>query len=262
MPHRVRTVIGSLRIPGTDRYLTTGGTTIPTRCAGSRWPFDRACSAGVMPYVVGKPGSKHGSDAGGIPRGGSSAPLTSTSRRAHSEIAPSLGAHAYLRLRPDVDKRGHLYGVDRSRGGARLPMWTISPPRCLDSGRRALITADHGQPNIPTENRDPTLTHACRPARQVAGEPRCVTCTPPTARVTMSSRPRSRYRRRRCRANRRRGGPVRPGAEDHLQRIGDVVVICTGDYAVMATKSIQQPWPTSSRHGPLRRRCNVPIGRR
>ena len=104
-----------------------------------------------------------------------------------------------------------------------------------------LVTADHGGLNVPPDARadldtDPRLAAG---VRVVAGEPRVrYLHTEPGAAAdvqatwseVLDGRVRA-YSREQAVAT-GMFGPVNPG---HLARIGDVVVVCTGDAAVLAT---------------------------
>ena len=111
----------------------------------------------------------------------------------------------------------------------------------LPSDAALLITADHGGLNVPAQARidldaDPRLQAG---VRAVAGDPRVryLHTEPGAASDVIAAWSelldgRAEVRSRDDAVAAGLFGPVRP---DHLPRIGDVVVICTGDTAVLAT---------------------------
>ncbi len=112
----------------------------------------------------------------------------------------------------------------------------------LPSDAALLVTADHGGLNVPPDERidldtDPQLSAG---VRVVAGEPRVrylhtePGATPDViAAWTELLDGRAEVRSRDDAVTAGLFGPVRPG---HLARIGDVVVICTADIALLASR--------------------------
>jgi hypothetical protein len=144
-----------------------------------------------------------------------------------------------------VDTAAHVFGIgspqwdDAARrvGGLLERLAATLPPDVA-----LLVTADHGGLNVPDENRvdvadDPLLASGLR---VIAGEPRfrhLHTSSGATADVhaswTAVLGPRADVLLREEAVARGLFGPVR---EEHLARIGDVVVICTDDHAVLASE--------------------------
>jgi hypothetical protein len=154
--------------------------------------------------------------------------------------APGL-LYAYI---ADLDTAAHLFGIDS-------PEWHAAAVRVnalltrlveeLPSDAALLITADHGGLNVPAHARidldaDPRLQAG---VRAVAGDPRVryLHTEPGAAPEVIAAWTelldgRAELRSRDDAVAAGLFGPVRP---DHLPRVGDVVVICTGDTAVLAT---------------------------
>jgi Type I phosphodiesterase / nucleotide pyrophosphatase len=149
--------------------------------------------------------------------------------------------YAYI---ADLDTAAHLFGIES-------PEWQAAAVRVdalltrlveeLPSDAALLITADHGGLNVPEDARidldaDPRLQAG---VRAVAGDPRVrYLHTEPGAAPDVIAAwselldGRAEVRSRDDAVTTGLFGPVRP---DNLARIGDVVVICTGDTAVLAT---------------------------
>jgi hypothetical protein len=145
----------------------------------------------------------------------------------------------------DLDTAAHVFGIGSPHwheAAARVDALLTRLVEALPTNAALLVTADHGGLNVPPQARvdldtDPRLSAGIR---VVAGEPRVrYLHTEPGAaadvQATWSGLLDGRaevYRREQAVAT-GMFGPVDPR---HLARIGDVVVICTGDAAVLATK--------------------------
>jgi Type I phosphodiesterase / nucleotide pyrophosphatase len=145
----------------------------------------------------------------------------------------------------DLDTAAHLFGIGSPHwheAAARVDALLTHLVEALPANAALLVTADHGGLNVPPQARvdvdtDPRLSAGIR---VVAGEPRVrYLHTEPGAaadvQATWSGMLDGRaevYRREQAVAT-GMFGPVDPR---HLARIGDVVVICTSDAAVLATK--------------------------
>jgi hypothetical protein len=145
----------------------------------------------------------------------------------------------------DLDTAAHVFGIGSPHwheAAARVDALLTRLVEALPTNAALLVTADHGGLNVPPQARvdldtDPRLSAGIR---VVAGEPRVrYLHTEPGAaadvQATWSGLLGGRaevYRREQAVAT-GMFGPVDPR---HLARIGDVVVICTGDAAVLATK--------------------------
>ncbi|HLV59037.1 MAG TPA: alkaline phosphatase family protein [Natronosporangium sp.] len=243
-------VVGfTVRVPGTDRVLNhihwdddpdpLVWQPLPTR-------FAQAAAAGVRVSVVSMPefadsgltrSAFRGADYVGADTGTLAATMLSALT---AEPAPTLvyGYH------PDVDRAGHVFGV----GSRRWRRAVRRLDRVLDrlvSGLPAdaalVITADHGQLNVPADRRvdldaDPRLRDG---VVAVAGDPRVrylYTAAGATGDVLATWREvlgeAAWVGSREQAVAEGWFGTVPPS---HLERLGDVVVVCRERYAVFAT---------------------------
>jgi hypothetical protein len=150
---------------------------------------------------------------------------------------------------PDVDKAGHIHGLDS-------PQWRVAVADVdrlltrlieqLPPDAALLVTADHGQLNVPAEHRfdldtDPRLRAGIR---VVAGESRVrYLHTVPGARDDVIAAWREILGEAawvRSRDEAAAAGWFGPITEEHLRRVGDVVAACHGDYVVLANR-IESP---------------------
>lgn len=242
----------TLNVPGTDRVLNhidwwgdpdpRGWQPVPTQ-------FERGAAAGVATTVVSR-GEYDGSGLtlaayrGGAYRGvpdidalavGILAALT-------EEDQPTLvyGYH------PDLDLVGHVSGVDS-------PAWRVAAAEVdrlltrlidgLPAGSALVVTADHGQLDVPAESRfdidaDPRLQAGLR---VVAGEPRVrYLHVHPGAQADVVATWRGVLGHAAWivpRAEAVAAGWFGPVPEAHLARVGDVVVACHDRYAIFASHS-------------------------
>lgn len=145
----------------------------------------------------------------------------------------------------DLDTAAHVFGIGSPhwhQAAARVDALLTRLVDALPAHAALLVTADHGGLNVPPQARVDLDTDAglSEGIRVVAGEPRVrYLHTEPGAaadvQATWSGLLDGRaevYSREQAVAT-GMFGPVDPR---HLARIGDVVVICTGDTAVLATK--------------------------
>jgi hypothetical protein len=243
-------VIGfTVRVPGTGRVLNhirwsddpdpLAWQPLPTR-------FAQAAAAGVRVTVVSMPefagsgltrSAFRGADYVGADAGTLAATMLSALT---TDPAPTLvyGYH------PDVDRAGHEYGV----GSGRWRRAVRRLDRILDrlvSGLPAdaalVITADHGQLNVPADRRidldaDPRLRDG---VVAVAGDPR-VRYLYPAAGATDDVLATWREVMGDAAWVGSREQAVAEGwfgtvAAPHLERLGEVVVACRERYAVLAT---------------------------
>jgi hypothetical protein len=244
-----------LRVPGTDRVLNHirwHDEPDPLRWQPLATQFDRARAAGVTPYVVGRPEF----DATGLTRaafrGGryvGASDIEILAERILSIANRSTGRTLIYGYEADVDKCGHLYGVGSDpwrRAVADVDHLATILLERLPRRAALLITADHGQVNVPAENRfdldaDPRLRAG---VAVVAGEARVrYLHTAEGARDDVLAAWREVLGAAAIVLPREEAvaqGWFGPVPEEHLERIGDVVAICTGDYAVLATQSEPQ----------------------
>ncbi|BBY00001.1 alkaline phosphatase family protein [Mycobacterium seoulense] len=143
-----------------------------------------------------------------------------------------------------LDTAAHAFGVGSSQwheAAAKVDTLLTGLVETLPTGAALLVTADHGGFNVPPDARvdldtDPRLAAGIR---VVAGEPRVrYLHTEPGAAADVQAAwsevltgSADVYSREQAVAS-GMFGPVKP---EHLARIGDVVVVCTGDAAVLAT---------------------------
>jgi hypothetical protein len=239
-----------VNVPGTDRVLTHITWTDdpePRSWQPVATQFERAEAAGVAVTVVSRPefagsGLTVAANRGGTYRGAADPDALAT------EMLAALGAGTGPTLvygyHPDLDKHGHLSGVDS------VP-WQLAASgvdgllaRLVDglpADAALLVTADHGQLNVPPEDRfdldtDPRLGAGIR---LVAGEPRVryLHVQPGAVAdvVAAWSAVLGEAAWIATRAEAISAGWFGPVPEAHLRRVGDVVVACQGSYAVFAS---------------------------
>jgi hypothetical protein len=210
--------------------------------------FARAAAAGITASVVSKPefdgsGLSVAAYRGAVFRGASGVDQVATEMLAALRgPAPALvyGYHG------DVDRAGHQAGVtsaewrDAVTGVERLVRMIAEG---LPRDAALLVTADHGQLDIPLDRRfdldaDPRLRAG---VAVVAGEPRVrYLHTLPGARDDVVAAWRAVLGPAAWVATREEAvaaGLFGPVAEEHLARIGDVVAVCHDDYVVLASDS-------------------------
>lgn len=244
-------VVGfTVRVPGNGRILThinwnadpdpASWQPLPTR-------FEQAAEAGVQIHAVGPPAFAGTGLTRAAYRGARYRPADGPDALAAAMLAalrradpPSLvyGYH------PDVDTAGHLSGVDSDAwrsAASDLDRLLTRLVTGLPGGSALLLTADHGQVDVPASQRfdldaDPRLRAGLE---AVAGEPRVrYLHTAPGATADVLAAWREVLGDAAMVASREQViaegwfGPVAPA---HLERIGDVVVTCRDRYAVLAT---------------------------
>jgi hypothetical protein len=239
----------TLALPGTDRVLTHvawWGDPPPEQWQPVPSLLDRAIAAGVSCAIVTRPQFRHSG-------------LTVSAYGTEAEFfgAPNLGAIAeqiraalgrgielIYAYHPSVDTMMHLHGVGS-------PEWLAAVARAdatiavvadaLPVGTVLLVIADHGGLNVsPTARVDAgTDTRLSAGVRVVAGEPRVryVHCHPGAVedvaaawRTVLGDA--AQVLERDEAIDTGWFGPVAPR---NRERIGDLVAVCTGDAAVMAT---------------------------
>jgi predicted AlkP superfamily pyrophosphatase or phosphodiesterase len=244
-------VVGfTVRVPGTGRILThinwnadpdpMSWQPVPTR-------FGQAAAAGVAVTVVGRAAFAGTGLTVAAYRGASYRPADGPDALAAGMLAalrqsdpPALvyGYHA------DVDTAGHLYGVDSDPwrvAAADLDRLLDRLLAGLPGDSALLVTADHGQVDIPASQRfdldaDPRLRAGLA---AVAGEPRVrYLHTAPGAAGDVLATWREVLGDAAMVASREQAiaeGWFGPVTVAHQQRIGDVVVTCQDRYAVLAS---------------------------
>jgi hypothetical protein len=238
-----------LNVPGTSRVLnplTWADDPDPRRWQPVEPVFVRAAAAGVAATVVSRPefegsGLTVAAYRGATFRGASDLDGTAAAMLAAlREPAPAL-VYGYHR---DVDHFGHRAGVDSPpwrAAVAEVDRLVRMVAEGLPGDAALLVTADHGLLNVPADRRfdldaDPRLRAG---VAVVAGEPRVrYLHTVPGARDDVLAAWRGVLGPAAWVASRDEvlaGGWYGPVAAAHLARIGDVVVVCRDDYAVLAS---------------------------
>jgi Type I phosphodiesterase / nucleotide pyrophosphatase len=242
----------TLNVPGTDRVLNHidwWGDPDPYRWQPVPTQFERAAAAGVATTVISRAefdgsGLSLAAYRGGAYRGARDPDALAAGILAAltEEDRPTLvyGYH------PDLDRVGHVSGVDSPAWRAAVAEVDRLLTRLIDgrpAGSALVVTADHGQLDVPAECRfdldaDPRLRAG---VRLVAGEPRVrYLHVRPGAQADVIATWRSVLGRAAWvvpRAEAVAAGWFGPVPEAHLDRVGDVVVACHDRYAVFASRS-------------------------
>jgi hypothetical protein len=238
----------TLNIPGTDRVLShIRWHDDPPHAEWQPLPtwFDRLARAGVSARAL-LPSSFIGSGLTEAAYRGAqfcpTHPAEDSAQRMVNELhaAPGL-VYGYV---ADLDTAAHAFGVGSPQwhdAAARIDVLLSRLVEALPPDAVLLVTADHGGLNVPANARvdldaDPRLGAGIR---VVAGEPRVrYLHTEPGATADVLATwgelldGRADVRSREEAVASGIFGPVHPR---NLPRIGDVVVTCTGDAAVLAT---------------------------
>jgi len=218
----------------------------------SRWQpvptqLERAAAAGVAVTVVSRPefagsGLTRAAYRGGAYRG--AVAVDSLAEEMLAALDAGAGPTLVSGYHPDLDRHGHVSGVDS-------PPWRVAAAELdrllsrlvngLAADAALLVTADHGQLNVPEGDRFDLDTDVRLRAgvRVVAGEPRVrYLHTLPGARDDVIATWRALLGMAAwvtSRAEAVAAGWFGPVPEEHLERIGDVVVACHGTYVVTAS---------------------------
>jgi hypothetical protein len=239
----------TLNVPGSDRVLThIQWRDDPPHAEWQPLPswFERLTQCGVAARAV-LPAFFMGSGlTDAAYRGADFRPVHPDDDYAQQAIDELRGAPGLVYgYTADLDTAAHVFGIGSPHwheAATRVDALLTRLVEALPANAALLVTADHGGLNVPPQARvdldtDPRLGAGIR---VVAGEPRVrYLHTEPGAaadvHATWSGLLNGRaevYSREQAVAT-GMFGPVDPR---HLARIGDVVVICTGDAAVLATK--------------------------
>lgn len=242
----------TVRVPGTDEVLNHvywAGDPDPLRWQPLHTQFDRATAAGVEVTVVSRPefatsGLTLAANRGGVYRGARGAhEIAEEMLAALDQAAPPALVYGY---HADLDRVGHLCGVDSDAWRAAAAAVDTLLTRLVEglpAGAALLVTADHGQLDVPADQRfdldaDPRLRAG---VRVVAGEPRVrYLHTEPGATADVLATWRAVLGDAAWvveRAEAVAAGWFGPVPEAHLDRVGDVVVACHDRYAVVATQT-------------------------
>ena len=156
------------------------------------------------------------------------------------DVAAMYGYHA------DVDRAGHVYGLDSAQWRAAVAGVDRLVARLVERlppDAALLVTADHGMVDVPPDHRVDADAHpGLRSGVEViAGEPRVrYLHTVPGARADVMAAWRAVLGDRAWVASRDdvvAAGWFGPVAVGHLARIGDVVVACHGSHVVLASRT-------------------------
>jgi hypothetical protein len=239
-----------LRVPGTDRILNHirwDDDPDPLRWQPLPTQFDRARRAGVATWVVSRPEYEGSGLTRAAFRGSRYVPAPDIDAVAERviEIARSArGPTLIYTYDPQVDSCGHLYGVGSGpwrRAVADVDHLVTILLERLPRSAALVVTADHGQINVSDASRididaDPRLRTGID---AVTGEARVrYLHTTPGAQDDVIATWRSILGDVAVVMPREQAvaeGWFGPIPEEHLQRVGDVVVICTGDTVLLAT---------------------------
>jgi hypothetical protein len=238
-----------LHVPGTDRILNhVDWTDDPDPATWQPVPtqFARAAAAGVSVSVVSRPEYAGSGLTVAAYRGAPYRRAADIGELAAQVLgglaeAPAL-SYGY---HPALDSTGHVYGVDSEQ-------WRVAATEVdaligrivagLPADAALLVTADHGQINVPADHRydidaDPRLAAG---VRLVAGEPRVrYVDTVPGAAGDVIDAWREVLGDHAWVVSRQEAidtgwyGPVPP---EHARRLGDVVAVCGDRYAILATR--------------------------
>jgi hypothetical protein len=242
----------TLNVPGTDRVLNHIEWTAdpdPLRWQPLATQFDRAAAAGVAVSVVAR-GEYAGSGLSvSAYRGAAYRPASNLDELASQLLTgltePDAPALSYG-YHPDVDSAGHQFGIDSPQwrdAVSRVDVLLTRVAEGLPPDGALVVTADHGALDVPAEYRfdldaDPRLRAG---VHVVAGEPRVrYLHTQPGAAADVIDAWRGVLGDAAWVASRDEAvatGWFGPVAEEHLARIGDVVVACRDRYVVLATRT-------------------------
>jgi Type I phosphodiesterase / nucleotide pyrophosphatase len=239
-------------MPGTDRVLTH---TTWQDDPDPRWwqplptQLEVARAAGVAVTVVSRPEFAGSGLTAAAYRGGTYRSAANGQQLAAGMIAAIRQADAPALVYgyyPDLDRHGHLTGVDSASwrdAVADIDRLVTRLVAGMPADAALLVTADHGQLNVPGDrrfdfDRDDRLRAG---VRVLAGEPRVrYLHVVPGARDDVINSWRSVLVEAAWVASREEAvaagwfGPMPPA---HQQRVGDVVVACHDSYAVVASRT-------------------------
>ncbi|WP_432829417.1 alkaline phosphatase family protein [Dactylosporangium sp. CA-092794] len=237
----------TLNQPGTDKVVNhLHWIDEPDPAAWQPLPtaFTRARAAGLDPAVVTNPAFTGTGLTASAYRGARFGPGVAADAVAAEMLAMLAESRLVYGYLPDVDRAGHDFGIG-------TPEWRASAAdadrlitRLVDAlppDAALLVTADHGQLDVPPDRRldldtDPRLTAG---VAIVAGEPRVrYLHTVPGAQPDVLSAWRETLGDGAWVATREEAvatGWFGPVPEHHLSRIGDVVVACRDRWIVLAS---------------------------
>lgn len=245
-------VVGfSLNVPGTDDvlvHIAWRGEPDPLRWQPLSTQFERAGAAGVDVTVVDRPGFVGSGLSAAAYRGARYHPATTADQVVKGVLngLTARGRALVYGYTPYVDRWGHDAGIGSPQwlaAAAEVDRLLVRIAERLPADAALLVTADHGMVNVPTTARfDIDAIPALRAGvRVVAGEARArYLHTHDGARddviaawrETLGSAAHVLPREEMVAA-----GWFGHVPEEHLARIGDVVVMCQGRSAVVASRT-------------------------
>ncbi|WP_410815830.1 alkaline phosphatase family protein [Micromonospora sp. 050-3] len=242
----------TVRVPGTDRVLTHtdwAADPSPLRWQPVPTQLERARAAGVTTSVVSRPefggsGLTVAANRGGDFRGAAGGDAVATAML--TALAAGAGPTLVSGYHADLDRHGHVSGVDSAPWRVAATEVDALVARLVDGlppDAALLVTADHGQLDIPAAHRFDLDTDSRLRAgvRLVAGEARVRYLHVEPGAVddvrAAWSEVLGATARVRTRDEVVASGWFGPVPEEHLGRIGDVVVTCNDTYAVMASRT-------------------------
>jgi hypothetical protein len=260
-------VVGfSVRVPGTDRVLNhvkwwddpdpDTWQPVPTM-------FGRAVSAGVTATVVSRKeftgsGLTIAAYRGGAYRAAGNVDVLAADVR--SALAADSGPTMVYGYHPDLDHAGHVSSIASTgwrEAAAEVDRLVTLLAADVPADTAILVTADHGQFDVPDDRRfdvdtDLQLRHG---VDVMAGEPRVrYLHTAPGATGDVVDIWRGVLGDAAWVGTRDEAvatGLYGPVASNHLDRIGDVVVICRQDYVVVASVTAASESRLGAYHGAL-----------
>jgi hypothetical protein len=240
----------TLNVPGTTRVLNHtewGGDPDPLRWQPLTTQFAAAAAAGVAVTLVHRAEFAGSGLTVSAYRGASHRPagdIDTLARQMLAALAEADPPALVYGYHPDLDAIGHQYGVDSAPWRAAAAGVDRLLARLVDGlppDAALVVTADHGQLDIPADHRfdldgDPRLGAG---VRVVAGEPRVrYLHTVPGAVDDVIAAWRGVLGEAAWVGAREQAvadGWFGPVPEPHLARLGDVVAVCHDRYAVLAT---------------------------
>jgi hypothetical protein len=239
-----------VNVPGTDRVLTHiewRRDPDPRRWQPVPTQFELAAAAGIGTVVVSRPEFEGSGLTIAANRGAAYAGAADLAKLAAGMLAAlgrGDGPTLVYGYHPDIDRQGHLFGVDSDRWRTAIADVDALLARLVDGlppDAALLVTADHGQLNVPADRRfDFDTDDRLRAGvRVLAGEPRvryvharrgAVQDVLATWRAVLGDAAWVVGRDEAIEA-----GWFGPVPEEHLARVGDVVAACHEAYAVVAS---------------------------
>ncbi len=241
----------TVNVPGTDKVLTHivwRDDPDPLRWQPLDTQFALAAADGVAVTAVSRPEFVGSGLTGAMLRGTAYLGATTVDEIATGMLASLAEGQRSLvyGYTPEVDRAGHLYGVASAEWLAAVAEVDRLLTRLIDrlpEDAALVVTADHGMLDVPADERiDVDTDRQLRSGvRVVAGEPRVrYLHTRRGAREDVIATWRERLGDRAWVTSREQAvadGWFGPVPEEHLARIGDVVVTCRGRTAVVATRT-------------------------